>query len=284
EPEDPQHPADRPGRVCCRPCGAADGSHRRPRCLRPRLPGHPAGGGAGQRPHQRAAREGPGHCPGFHGRRRRGRQGPRHLAASALGPDRAGRRLGRRPAQDRVDAGAADGDAGPAQEDAGRPAPAGPEPAHEQPGCAGTRGKAPPPGQAAGRDRAPHQRRERAAQEALHQPRHPRGGVRRLLRHAAAQDRGARHAQLPGAGGPQALWRADHDRYRQLRRQGAGHRDRGDLRQPHPGPARPEHRQGRGPVRPLLRGDAPQGRPDRGGLALQVHPRRNPRDQADQPI
>ena len=47
------------------------------------------------------------------------------------------------------------------------------------------------------RSRSASTRKTRAAEEALHQPGDARGGLRALLRPAAAQDRGPRHAQLP---------------------------------------------------------------------------------------
>ena len=75
--------------------------------------------------------------------------------------------------------------------------PPDPQRDQRQPRSSARRKKAPPAGQAAGRDREAHQRRERAAQEALHQPGHARRGLCGVLRRAAPQDRGPRHAQLP---------------------------------------------------------------------------------------
>jgi protein TonB len=63
-----QHAADCPGRVGGRARGPPLGALHRPRGLQPRVPGHAAGSHPGQRQVHRAARQGPGHCPGQPGR------------------------------------------------------------------------------------------------------------------------------------------------------------------------------------------------------------------------
>ena len=160
--------------------------------------------------------------------------------------------------------------------------PPDPQQPTSNPEAGRARGKAPPAGQAAGRDRAAHQRRKRAAQEALHQPRHPRRGLRRLLRRAAPQDRGhAAPQNFPELAGQKLygeltmIVTVNHDG-RVLDTEvveTSGNLHAGPPRA-RPSPAAPA------PFGTLQRRDAPQGRPDRGGVALQVHARRNAGNQA----
>jgi protein TonB len=67
--------------------GAADRPHRRPRGLQPRLPGHAAGSGAGQRPQQREARQGQAIAQASLAGGGEAEKGPRHLAPAAFRAD-----------------------------------------------------------------------------------------------------------------------------------------------------------------------------------------------------
>src|SRR3989344_4932605 len=98
-------------------------------------------------------------------------------------------------------------------------------------------------------------------EEAHHQPRHARRGLRHLLRRPAPQGGRQGHRKLPRTGRQEAVWRADHDRHRQPRRPRARHRGGTRLRQPHAGPARRGDCPGGWPVWRVWRRHAQEGRP-----------------------
>ena len=129
------------------------------------------------------------------------------------------------------------------KQDAGGDAAGRSQAAHQQPGGRGARGQAQAPDQAAGRDRAAHQRGKRAARRSATSARpRARRCTRSTTTRCAARSRTRGTHNFPEVAGTQAVWRADDDRHRQLRRQGAGHRSGRDLGQPGAGPARRDHR------------------------------------------